>query len=182
MDRWLKRTTVPEVSPAKRKGPTPESDPTASASNCASDAVENSSETASVTVQGKRKDKFQANWLKIYPWLQFNGDEMSCSLCKTHGYIFISKCFKTSTLIRHSNSSSPVLELTPLHALRYITKLLFAVTSNVTLYIFPFSNGPIVILRALPKLLLLRDPSEKSPPAAPWHTCLSFHKRLCCFK
>ena len=74
-----------------------------------SDAVENSyEETANVTVQEKRKDKFQANWLKIYSWLEFNGDEMSCSLCKTHGNIFKSKCFKTSTLIRHSNSSSHI--------------------------------------------------------------------------
>ena len=50
-------------------------------------------------------DKFQANWLWLYPWLESTNCEMSCSLCKIYGpSLFTSRCYKTSTLSRLAES------------------------------------------------------------------------------
>ena len=58
-------------------------------------------------VKRQRKDKFQTNWLRMFPWLELNTGEMSCSMCKMYGAApFTSRCYKTSTLRCHSDGAS----------------------------------------------------------------------------
>ncbi len=72
MDRWLKRKTSsddPDHDPKKKV-----SDPEKLTSSQTEDPQKNEVKQS--------KDKFQTNWLKIYPWLEINDGIMSCSDCK----------------------------------------------------------------------------------------------------
>lgn len=54
----------------------------------------------------KYKDRFQNRWFTQYTWLKYCSDNeiMTCQFCKD----FSSKCFKTSTLSKHSSSTSHI--------------------------------------------------------------------------
>ncbi|MED6234413.1 hypothetical protein ATANTOWER_029118 [Ataeniobius toweri] len=113
MDRWLKRksnVTSAEGEPAPKKTPQEKltAGSSAEASDVGSDPKPLDSHTGSAgNFMKPSKDKFQANWLKIYPWLEHNNGEMNCSICKMYGAVpFTSRCYKTSTLRRHSDGVS----------------------------------------------------------------------------
>ncbi len=106
MDRWLKcksNLTSSEGEPASKN--TPEERTSTSDGAGASDvgnppdAQTHCYAAGTSDVSKQPKDKFQANWLRIYPWLERNNGEMSCSICKMYGALpFTSRCYKTSTL------------------------------------------------------------------------------------
>ncbi len=92
-DGWLKRKTSsddPDHDPKKKV-----SNPEKLTSSQTEDPQKNEVKQS--------KDKFQTNWLKMYPWLEINDGIMSCSDCKMYSSTqFTSQCYKTSTLIRHA--------------------------------------------------------------------------------
>ncbi|KAF7219382.1 zinc finger protein 862-like [Nothobranchius furzeri] len=124
MDRWLKRKSNNEGEPAPKKTvqeiPSTEGSEgggvggRAGGSADSSDAVNETDppdfQKGSATernVSKQPKDKFQANWLRLYPWLENNNGEMNCSICKMYGAVpFASRCYKTSTLRRHADGVS----------------------------------------------------------------------------
>ncbi|MEQ2288469.1 hypothetical protein AMECASPLE_022868 [Ameca splendens] len=91
MDRWLKRkSTSVEGQPAPQK--TQQERLTAGGGAEASDVGSHpkplDSHTGSTgNIMKPSKDRFQANWLKIYPWLEHNNGEINCSIYKMYGAV-----------------------------------------------------------------------------------------------
>lgn len=115
MDRWLKRNTntlssEEEPTPKKPSQVRTGVGSVADTSDVGNDPNPPDSSTGNVSgdnVTKQQKDKFQTHWLRLYPWLECNNGEMSCSVCKMYGAMpFISRCYKTSTLRRHSDGVS----------------------------------------------------------------------------
>ena len=82
----------------------------AAASDLYNDTNHPDPQTGSVSggnIAKQPKDRFQANWLRLYPWLEHNNGEMNCPICKLYGAVpFTSRCYKTSTLRCHSHAVS----------------------------------------------------------------------------
>ena len=91
-------------------------------------------QTAAKPSESKACREFRDDWLKNYPWLEYDGHKMTCKICVAEGKDnpFTSGCtnFRHSTLVRHMQTNQHKASLEAVSLLSTMNKQTMSVISK----------------------------------------------------